>query len=178
MVTTPLERDEVVVDLKTQPVIADVLTWNFDIFQLEKDTGRPLLFVGLSTMNGFNACDLLNTDERILTKFLVTLEGKYRPNPYHNSTHAADVVQAMAFFLNRCRPKEIFDDLHCVAGLIAAAAHDLDHVGRTNAFLINASHELAVLYNDHAVLENHHASLLFQLASFDEKINIFINLQK
>ena len=35
--------------------------------------------------------------------------------------------------------------------------------GRGNAFLINTRQSLAVLYNDHSVLENHHVALAFQL---------------
>ena len=35
-----------------------------------------------------------------------------------------------------------------VVSLIAATVHDLNHPGKTNSFLVNAGHELAVLYND------------------------------
>lgn len=44
--------------------------------------------------------------------------------------------------------QEIFDDMDVVSTLIAAAIHDLDHPGKTNSFLINSSHKLAILYND------------------------------
>lgn len=64
------------------------------------------------------------------------------------------------------------------AALIAAAVHDVDHPGRTSPFLCNAGSELAVLYNDLAVLESHHAALTFQLTTRDDKINIFKNLER
>jgi len=35
-----------------------------------------------------------------------------------------------------------------VAALISAIVHDLDHPGKTNSFLINASADVSVLYND------------------------------
>jgi len=35
-----------------------------------------------------------------------------------------------------------------VAALLAAIIHDVDHPGRTNAFLINSNDQLALLYND------------------------------
>lgn len=59
--------------------------------------------------------------------------------------------------------QEILDPLDKVAALIAAAAHDVDHPGTSSAFLCNSRHQLAILYNDLAVLESHHAALTFKL---------------
>lgn len=70
------------------------------------------------------------------------------------------------------------DHLDEVAALIAATVHDVDHPGRTNSFLCNAGSELAVLYNDTAVLESHHTALAFQLTAKDNKCNIFKNLNR
>lgn len=47
--------------------------------------------------------------------------------------------------------------------LIAAAAHDIDHPGKSSAFLANSDNPLAILYNDITVLESHHAALTFKL---------------
>lgn len=70
------------------------------------------------------------------------------------------------------------DQLDEVAALIAATVHDVDHPGRTNSFLCNAGSELAILYNDTAVLESHHAALAFQLTVRDGKSNIFKNTDR
>ncbi|ELW70037.1 High affinity cAMP-specific and IBMX-insensitive 3',5'-cyclic phosphodiesterase 8B [Tupaia chinensis] len=70
------------------------------------------------------------------------------------------------------------DHLDEVAALIAATVHDVDHPGRTNSFLCNAGSELAVLYNDTAVLESHHTALAFQLTVKDTKCNIFKNIDR
>ncbi|GAB0203910.1 high affinity cAMP-specific and IBMX-insensitive 3',5'-cyclic phosphodiesterase 8B [Grus japonensis] len=70
------------------------------------------------------------------------------------------------------------DRLDEVAALIAATIHDVDHPGRTNSFLCNAGSELAVLYNDTAVLESHHTALAFQLTIKDSKCNIFKNIDR
>jgi hypothetical protein len=42
-------------------------------------------------------------------------------------------------------------------------AHDVDHPGRTNAFLVASEDRKAILYNDRSVLENHHAAGEFWL---------------
>ena len=57
--------------------------------------------------------------------------------------------------------------------------HDVDHRGKTNQFLCNSFDPLALLYNDKAVLENHHAATAFRLTlELDSKFNIFLNLEE
>lgn len=77
-----------------------------------------------------------------------------------------------------CFIQSSLDQLDEVAALIAATVHDVDHPGRTNSFLCNAGSELAILYNDTAVLESHHAALAFQLTVRDSKSNIFKNTDR
>merc|ERR1740121_808134 len=50
-----------------------------------------------------------------------------------------------------------------MACLLAAAAHDFEHPGRTNDFLVRTGHDRAVCYNDRHVNENHHAARSFAL---------------
>ena len=80
--------------------------------------------------------------------------------------------------LRACLIQSSLDQLDEVAALIAATVHDVDHPGRTNSFLCNAGSELAILYNDTAVLESHHAALAFQLTVRDGKSNIFKNIDR
>ena len=49
----------------------------------------------------------------------------------------------------------MLDDLDKAALLLAAAVHDLNHMGRTSSFLVNAEHSLALLYNDMSVSAAH-----------------------
>lgn len=76
------------------------------------------------------------------------------------------------------RKQQSVDPIDEVAALIAATVHDVDHPGRTNSFLCNAGSELAILYNDTAVLESHHAALAFQITTRDDKCNIFKNIER
>ena len=55
--------------------------------------------------------------------------------PYHNSTHAADVVQALVFLLCEDGLVHKFTPLELAAGLIAAVIHDVGHPGVNNQFL-------------------------------------------
>ncbi|XP_075581908.1 high affinity cAMP-specific and IBMX-insensitive 3',5'-cyclic phosphodiesterase 8B isoform X4 [Pelecanus crispus] len=166
------------------PCIAQLLdneeSWDFNIFELEAVTNkRPLVYLGLKVFARFGVCEFLNCSEATLRAWLQVIEANYHAsNSYHNSTHAADVLHATAFFLGKERVKGSLDHLDEVAALIAATIHDIDHPGRTNSFLCNAGSELAVLYNDTAVLESHHTALAFQLTTKDSKCNIFKNIDR
>ncbi|EPY75032.1 High-affinity cAMP-specific and IBMX-insensitive 3,5-cyclic phosphodiesterase 8A-like protein [Camelus ferus] len=154
--------------------------WDFDIFELEAATHkRPLIYLGLKMFSRFGVCEFLNCSETTLRSWLQIIEANYHSsNPYHNSTHSADVLHATAYFLCKERIKQTLDPLDEAAALIAATIHDVDHPGRTNSFLCNAGSELAILYNDTAVLESHHAALAFQLTNGDDKCNIFKNMER
>ncbi|XP_076376029.1 phosphodiesterase 8 isoform X3 [Megalopta genalis] len=156
------------------------LEWNFDIFKLEVLTDRrPLLFLGMTIMNLYRVPARLNCDEKTVQNWLTVLEMNYRSqNCYHNSTHAADVLQATARFMQSERIKQVLEPLDEVSALIASAAHDVDHPGKSSQFLCNADDKLAILYNDISVLESHHAALTFKLTLTDDKVNIFKNLER
>ncbi|KFP38490.1 High affinity cAMP-specific and IBMX-insensitive 3',5'-cyclic phosphodiesterase 8A, partial [Chlamydotis macqueenii] len=154
--------------------------WEFNIFELEAATNkRPLVYLGLKIFARFGICEFLSCSESTLRSWLQVIEANYHSsNSYHNSTHAADVLHATAYFLSKERVKQTLDPIDEVAALIAATVHDVDHPGRTNSFLCNAGSELAILYNDTAVLESHHAALAFQLTTRDDKCNIFKNMER
>ncbi|XP_048337777.1 high affinity cAMP-specific and IBMX-insensitive 3',5'-cyclic phosphodiesterase 8A isoform X2 [Sphaerodactylus townsendi] len=154
--------------------------WDFNIFELEAATHkRPLVYLGLKMFARFGICEFLNCSELTLRSWLQIIEANYHSsNSYHNSTHAADVLHATAYFLSKERVKQTLEPMDEVAALLAATVHDVDHPGRTNSFLCNAGSELAILYNDTAVLESHHAALAFQLTTRDDKCNIFKNMER
>uniref|UniRef100_A0AAZ3QG02 Phosphodiesterase n=1 Tax=Oncorhynchus tshawytscha TaxID=74940 RepID=A0AAZ3QG02_ONCTS len=166
------------------PAIAEMLDdedqWHFNILELEAATCmRPLTYLGLKIFARFSVCEFLSCSEATLRCWLQVIEANYHAsNSYHNSTHAADVLHATAYFLRKEKVKGSLDQLDEVAALIAATVHDVDHPGRTNSFLCNAGSELAILYNDTAVLESHHAALAFQLTVRDIKSNIFKNIDR
>lgn len=85
------------------------------------------------------------------------------------------IFQATAGFLEKERVKSIMEPLDEATSLIAAAAHDLDHPGKSSAFLSNSNNPLAILYNDVTVLESHHAAMTFKLTLGGLKSLLVVN---
>ncbi|MEE6512507.1 hypothetical protein FKM82_019575 [Ascaphus truei] len=109
---------------------------------------------------------------------MMTLEDHYHADvAYHNSLHAADVTQSTHILLSTPALDAVFTDLEILAAIFAAAIHDVDHPGVSNQFLINTNSELALMYNDESVLENHHLAVGFKLLQ-EENCDIFQNLTK
>eukprot|EP00818_Percolomonas_sp_WS_P011098 CAMPEP_0117435914 /NCGR_PEP_ID=MMETSP0759-20121206/733_1 /TAXON_ID=63605 /ORGANISM="Percolomonas cosmopolitus, Strain WS" /LENGTH=780 /DNA_ID=CAMNT_0005227489 /DNA_START=522 /DNA_END=2864 /DNA_ORIENTATION=+ len=150
--------------------------WNFDVFTLEELTEGQTLFITAYTL--FTKYDLLNKfriDEKTLVNFLREIESGYHPNPYHNSMHAADVLQVLHCIIYRGELGKSMNDEDIFAALLSAIIHDYDHPGLNNAFQVNSQSYLATLYNDRSVLENHHCAQAFELMK-SSQYNILANL--
>jgi high affinity cAMP-specific and IBMX-insensitive 3',5'-cyclic phosphodiesterase 8 len=159
-------------------LLSECNTWNFNIIQLERLTEkRPLVWLGMTTLLRFEVTKLLGIEESTLQNWLTLIEANYHSaNSYHNSSHAADVMQATAYFLEKDNVKSLLDNVDEAICLIGAIIHDVDHPGRNSAYLCNSGSDLAILYNDTTVLENHHTALGFKLTQSDKRVNIFQNL--
>jgi len=72
--------------------------------------------------------------------------------------------------------ESVFTHLEIFAALFASTIHDADHPGLTNQYLINSSSELALMYNDESVLENHHLAVAFRLLLQKKDCDILENL--
>lgn len=98
-------------------------------------------------------------------------------NPYHNNLHAADVAQTCHHLLSQTGLMHWLTDLEIFATLVAALIHDYEHTGTTNNFHVMSGSDTALLYNDRAVLENHHISAAFRVLK-DDECNILQNLSR
>ncbi|XP_073801061.1 3',5'-cyclic-AMP phosphodiesterase 4A isoform X2 [Danio rerio] len=157
----------------------DLNKWGLNIFHVaEFSNNRPLSCIMFAI---FQERDLLKTFRIPVDTFItyvMTLEDHYHANvAYHNSLHAADVTQSTHVLLSTPALDAVFSDLEILAALFAAAIHDVDHPGVSNQFLINTNSELALMYNDESVLENHHLAVGFKLLH-EENCDIFQNLTK
>lgn len=165
---------------RIQEILQKCDSWDFDIFELAEATmGRPLFYLGVYIFERMRFKQEWQIDDATMRKFFMTIETGYRSNPYHNSTHAADVMHAVFFFLETLELGQVLSGEDRFAAIVAAVIHDYDHPGQTNAFLINTSNSLALLYNDNAVLEHFHCAQAFEIIlSEKNNCNIFDKLPK
>ncbi|XP_028988659.1 cAMP-specific 3',5'-cyclic phosphodiesterase 4D isoform X3 [Betta splendens] len=159
--------------------LEDITRWGIDIFKISEYSGNRPLTVTMYTI--FQERDLLKSfkipTDTFIT-FMMTLEDHYHADvAYHNNIHAADVVQSTHVLLSTPALEAVFTDLEILAALFASAIHDVDHPGVSNQFLINTNSELALMYNDSSVLENHHLAVGFKLLQ-EDNCDIFQNLSK
>ncbi|XP_055063462.1 3',5'-cyclic-AMP phosphodiesterase 4D isoform X6 [Misgurnus anguillicaudatus] len=159
--------------------LEDVNKWGLNVFKVTEFSGNRPLTVMMYTI--FQERDLLKTFKIPLDTFityLMTLEDHYHADvAYHNNIHAADVTQSTHVLLSTPALEAVFTDLEILAAIFASAVHDVDHPGVSNQFLINTNSELALMYNDSSVLENHHLAVGFKLLQ-EENCDIFQNLTK
>ncbi|XP_058677265.1 cAMP-specific 3',5'-cyclic phosphodiesterase 4C isoform X2 [Ammospiza caudacuta] len=159
--------------------LEDTNKWGLDVFKVAEYSGnRPLTVIMYSI---FQERDLMKTFRIPVNTFItymLTLEDHYHADvAYHNSLHAADVAQSTHVLLSTPALEAVFTDLEILAAIFASAIHDVDHPGVSNQFLINTNSELALMYNDASVLENHHLAVGFKLLQ-EENCDIFQNLSR
>lgn len=164
-------------------------TFEFDVLKLEQDALVPsivCMFLHLNLARFGPTPELspyaigqVSSYIKVPTlwRFIEEVSKYYKQVPYHNFYHCADVVHATFLLLSRIRLSAGITPLECFALLIAAVAHDMDHPGVNNAFLVNSRDKLALTYNDSSVLENRHVACLYALVQKHPEIDIFQELQ-
>ncbi|GAB5573591.1 cGMP-inhibited 3' [Prionailurus iriomotensis] len=180
--------------LAPEPLVMDNLdsimeqlnTWNFPIFDLVEKIGRKcgriLSQVSYRLFEDMGLFEAFKIPVREFMNYFHALEIGYREIPYSDSgfTHGH-----MGYVFSKMY--NVPDDKYgCLSGnipalelmalYVAAAMHDYDHPGRTNAFLVATSAPQAVLYNDRSVLENHHAAAAWNLFMSRPEYNFLVNL--
>ena len=139
----------------------------------------PVKYIGYDLLNRYGIIHKFKIAPSTLEVFLNRVEEgycRYR-NPYHNNLHAADVTQTMHHMLCQTGLMNWLTDLEIFATLLAALIHDYEHTGTTNNFHVMSGSETALIYNDRAVLENHHISAAFRLLK-DDDCNILSNMSR
>ncbi|KAM4606572.1 dual specificity calcium/calmodulin-dependent 3',5'-cyclic nucleotide phosphodiesterase 1A [Polymixia lowei] len=162
-------------------VLKHVDTWSFDVFALNDASGdHALKFIFYELLTRYDLINRFKIPISALVSFVEALEVGYskHKNPYHNLMHAADVTQTVHYLLLKTGMVHWLTELEIFAMIFAAAVHDYEHTGTTNNFHIQTRSDTAILYNDRAVLENHHVSAAYRLLQDDDDMNILYNLSK
>uniref|UniRef100_K3W5J5 Phosphodiesterase n=1 Tax=Globisporangium ultimum (strain ATCC 200006 / CBS 805.95 / DAOM BR144) TaxID=431595 RepID=K3W5J5_GLOUD len=139
--------------------------WDLNTLKIAEITGnRPLMYVTAAMFEIHELHEEFRIDRIVLRNFLFMLDEGYLANPYHNSSHAADVVNSVNYLITALSDGQIRDtltNLEFYAAIVAAAIHDFRHPGKSNNYLIKAKHDLAVQYNDRSILESMHVAETF-----------------
>ena len=169
-----------------------IYTWDFDVLSFPLDSLPNIIVTMFHELHLLHP-NGLTQEERyqrasvgdsfvtrgVLERFVAALQKSYcAENPYHNFHHCTDVAHATFLIITSIRKSANLSSLECYSLLIAALAHDLEHPGVNNAFLIKSKHQLALRYNDIAVLENKHASCLFEMLFQRSDINILQDMDE
>ncbi|OEH79713.1 3 5 -cyclic nucleotide phosphodiesterase domain-containing protein [Cyclospora cayetanensis] len=116
---------------------------DLDIWRRTADELELFFFLALEELGV-----MVKSEKAGLQAFFGLIRDAYHTdNPYHNFYHAAHVTQVSS--------QQVYFSIHIHA---LSLAHDVDHPGVNNNSLCEQQHPLAIMYNDKAVLENHHAA--------------------
>ncbi|KAG2451384.1 hypothetical protein HYH02_003986 [Chlamydomonas schloesseri] len=139
--------------------------WKYDTWHLAEVTkGHALSCLAFYLLHREGLVSQFRIEPTKLARLLRTIEQGYADNPYHNSTHAADVLQTFHVLLRGAGlTTHYLDRVGLLAAYFAAVVHDHGHPGLTADFLIATSDPLAVRYNDRSPLENHHGASFFSM---------------
>lgn len=142
------------------PLARETLDWDCDIMVLNQQrNGKALSLLFVHLLDQHNLITLLNLNRGKLISFITCIEKFYGNNPYHSSVHGADVLLGMSLFISEF--VGVLQPWQHLAALLAAACHDFDHPGTTNAHEVKVSSQRAIRHHDESVLECHHLERVF-----------------
>jgi hypothetical protein len=139
-------------------------SWRFNVFELEAETdGLPLQVLAWHLFVKHDLIKEFNLDHVKLVSFLRHIEAGHHDNPYHNSTHVADVLQSFHWLVLEGGVRQYITKFEVLCGIIASIVHDFEHKGFNNDFLIKTQDEWAIDSNDRSPNENHHLAAAFRI---------------
>mmetsp|Transcript_50491 Transcript_50491/g.133011 ORF Transcript_50491/g.133011 Transcript_50491/m.133011 type:complete len:457 (+) Transcript_50491:44-1414(+) len=140
--------------------LEEVLDWDFDIVTQDD---WVLVKYAKALLEEQAAVGEIGVDKKALGYWIELVKENYiADNPFHSWKHGFHVMTVMVMLLREGGDRYT-NKFTKFAVLIGALAHDVGHPGFNNDYLVKSKHELAIRYNDVAVLENMHACLAFEL---------------
>ncbi|KAJ3277984.1 High affinity cAMP-specific 3',5'-cyclic phosphodiesterase 7A, partial [Blyttiomyces sp. JEL0837] len=176
-------------ELQASPKVVELLgrvdDYHFPIFDFVQATdGKPLSTLSYYLFKRADLFSMFQLTEEKFWRFIISIEKGYRSDlPYHNASHAADVLHSIAYLASMDSFTKFTTSFDTLCIYIAAIVHgivnnallsisktsnlrfkqlsDYDHPGVNNNFLINTYDAKSILYNDKSILENHHLASAF-----------------
>ncbi|CAF1296892.1 unnamed protein product, partial [Adineta ricciae] len=149
--------------------IPDLELFEFSPWSVTNDM-KPIyvlyMFLDLASMDQVNANRF---DRECLMRFVLTVRKNYRNVPYHNWSHAFSVAHAIYTVIKLT--KHHYTPNECIALFVACLCHDLDHRGKTNAYMVKSASTLASIYST-STMERHHFNQTVTILQ-TETLNIF-----
>lgn len=154
-----------------------ILDWDFDCSCMKDADLSRLIHPVFSAFH-------LQVDFRIsdstLTAFAHEVSQGYFKNPFHNYAHAWSVFQACTHMLYTLQgaANTFMCRVDVLSLLVGALCHDIGHPGTNNMFQQKICSDIALLYNDVSILENHHAATCFKVMVDRPEANVLRSLSK
>ena len=107
-------------------------SWDFDLFQLHKETRHwPLFHLAHHLLfERTNLVTTLGIDPDTINDFCAEIDDTYLPVAYHNNMHGADVLHGCNFMVEQTQLKECITPVEHFSFLVAGMCHDLSHPGK------------------------------------------------
>ena len=152
-------------------LLKDLRDINLDPFTIENH------MIYIKTMfQDFELFEQIGFSHDVLISFSRAAKEHYSlwDNPFHNFYHGFNVLHATYMLISTTEAQYYFTPHENFALFVAALCHDLEHTGRNNSFEVNRGSNLALIYNDRSVLENHHSAVTFKILQ-EESCNLIAN---
>lgn len=140
--------------------MAQLTSWSLDVTSMAKP---ELLKLSYDLFIASGLPSQLRVSDSCLRAFIAAVASHYHDNPYHNFSHVCNVLHVVWLIVQTTGARALLTGADQLGLLVAALCHDVGHDGHTNAFHVATSSELAMIYNDQAVLENHHTAMTFAI---------------
>ncbi|KAI0979393.1 hypothetical protein GJ496_001549 [Pomphorhynchus laevis] len=155
----------------SHPLIPEIADLNYDSWNLDESL-KPAMAVAMFR-DLFPDYDI---DEETLIRFIITIRKNYRMTKYHNWCHAFTVANSTYAILKKISANHQYLKPYERLGLyISSLCHDLDHIGKTNSYMVKSGTTLGNLYAM-STMENHHFNRAVTILQQDS-CNILKNLK-
>jgi len=158
--------------------LAKLDDWDFNVHELSNLCGnRPLIYVAYAALCKYDLFKRLSIDEHKVIQFLKKVQDMCRNDsvPFHNATHAADVLQGLNCFIRRGL-NEYLSDEDIYATILAATILNAENPGLDNNYQELVESHMSTLFNGVATLQYHACSCVFFMIQQNEDCNIFSGL--